>query len=295
MKFGRKIKRKRTWSSNSQVLLLYPYSYILTAKCLCYIYLDNWLGVPDFLFSFLLPNKVMRRNTLSNRLAYFLCEAKFTELMQLAPSPIVLFLLLLSDLVSNPHDGSIIFCVLIKFGSAFVVTMFCSWRLFFKVMSSCSRFWILKLVDSYSVVENLKFCITRSFCSRKPKGLVPVPRSGPSVYGLSTRFWLAEYGHWLEFGMLPDNSPHCAYLNESEHSLNTLCVLSCWTKRAWTISLRGINSFWTASMHASCDNLWQSRYLHTAPLSSWDILGCVYSKKENDLWTSEHQHSVDTQ
>lgn len=268
-------KEKENWVSNSPWFYSYPYSYASIVKFLCYIYLDNWLGVPGFLFSFRLPNKVMRRKTWSSLLAFLLCEAKFTELMQLVACPIG-FLLLLCDRVSKPHG--FIFWLLIKFGSAFV-TMLCNWRLLFKDMSSCSRFWILKLVDSYSVVENLKFCITLSFCSRKLNGLLL--SSGPSVYGLSPRFWLAEYGY-LELDRLPDMSPQCAYLNESEHSLKALCVLSCWTKSAWTIRRRGINSSWTASMHASCDNLWQSRYLHTAPLSSWEIPECVYSKKKKE-------------
>lgn len=270
------IKGKRELSLQLCIDFSYPHSNTSTVKFTCYIYLDSWLGVPGFLFSFQLPNKVMRWKTLSSLLAYLLCEAKFTELMQLVACPIG-FLLLLSDRVSKPQG--FIFWLLTKFGSAFV-TMLCNWRLLFKDMTSCSRFWILKLVDSYSVVENLKFCITLSFCRRKLKGLLL--SSGLSVYGLSPRFWLAEYGH-LELDRLPDMSPQCAYLNESEHSLKALCVFSCWRKSAWTIRRRGINSFWTASMHASCDNLWQSRYLHTATLSSSDIPGCVYTVKKLNM------------
>jgi hypothetical protein len=178
------------------------------------------------------------------------------------------FLFLVRDLLSIPYGFNML-CFLVEIGSV-VFGMFCNWRLFFKDMSSCSRFWILKLVDSYSFLENSGLT---SFCNKKLKGLLP--GCAPSVCGLSPRFWLLEFGY-LELERLPENSPQCAYLNESEHSLKAWCVLSCWTKSAWTIKRSGINSFWTASIHASCDSFWQLRYLHTAPFSSCDILECAW-------------------
>ena len=246
----------------------------LKLSLFCYIGLPQGLETPGFLLDFLLPNKVIRRKIFSSLQAYFLCEAKFTEPTQPVTCPSG-FLFLLSDLLCKPYG--FVLCGLV--GSVSVLfEVFCNWRLFFKENSSCSRFWILKLVDSYSFLENSHRCTAMSFCSKKLNVLLP--GSAPSIYGLSARYWLLVFGH-LELGRLPENSPLCAYLNESEHSLNAWCVFSCCTKRAWTIKRNGIISFWTASMHAHCDSFWQLRYLQTAPFSSWDMSRCVWRSKED--------------
>lgn len=229
---------------------------------------------PGFLFDFPLPNKLILRNTFSILLAYFLWEVKFTEPIQLVTCPIG-FLFLLIVLPSKPYGLGLTEV------SSFFFEMFCSWRFLFRVISSCSRFWILKLVDSYSFLENSDFCIVKSFCSKKLRGRLPV--SPPSIYGLSPRFWLLEFGN-LELERLPENSPQCVYLNESEHSLKAWCVLSCWTKSACTINRSGINSFWTASMHTSCDSFWQLRFLHTIPFSSCDNSGCTWSTHTHKMY-----------
>lgn len=186
---------------------------------------------PAFLLVFLLPNKLTLRSTRSSLFAYFLCEVKLTEPIQAVVTWPKVFLFLLTDLF--PRQVGF-------FG------LLWDWRVFFNETSCSSRLWILKLVDSYS--SNVA-----SFCIKKHNGLVLGPVSS-SVQGLC---WEVK---GLELGTtLPEKSAEFVNLNESEQSLKAWCVLSCWTKRAWTIKRNGICSFCTSLSDVSCDSFWQFR------------------------------------